>query len=190
METGVVHSVNGPVEAKYGNKYGICIDGQWYDFFTKYPFPNGVVAGATVEFIAAPSTGTYNPKITKIKATGAGASVPRATFSNPTPGLREAAVPTPVGRGGDREVAIMRQNAVTNANKFFENNMNNSGSLMPGYSIKDLLEVAEILTSYYKGELDPTTFGEDESLNTLETVVSKIRKTKAEANPEQSEEAA
>ena len=171
METGVIRSLNGPTDAKFGKKYSFNIDGQWYDYFTKYPLPAGVVAGAPVEYIAAPGSGGFNAKITKIKATGLAAPV----------GIRE----TPVGVGhsgpvgaSDRELAIMRQNAVTNANAFLNNNKTKwdaagDTSTPTNYTLKELLEVAEILTSYYRGEIDPTTFDQDESPQ--DALVAKIK---------------
>jgi hypothetical protein len=169
METGVIRSLNGPTEAKFGKKYSFNIDGQWYDMFTKYPLPAGVAQGAQVEYIAAPGSGGFNAKITKIKATGLA----------PSPGLRETPVGVSAPQGAsDRELAIMRQNAVTNANAFLNNNKIKYGddgvfSKDSNYTLKELLEVAEILTSYYRGEIDPTEFEKEDSPQ--EAIVAKIK---------------
>lgn len=132
--TGVI-SVLRESSARHGMRYSVNVDGAWYDQFAK-----AFVAkeGDTVELqVEEDPSGTYNPKIRRIRVLGSGAStVPGYT----PPG------PKVVPMKDDRNIQIMRQNAVTNANSFLQHNEES-------YGIQELIETAEVLVNWYTGEI-------------------------------------
>ena len=139
METATVTGIVSNIKespANYGkNRYSVCVDGQWYDQFAK-SFP--AREGDTVEmFTENDPTNSWNPKIVRVKRIDGGTAMPAT--STPT------AVKAPVGPS-DRELAIMRQNAATNANSMLQHNEES-------YSLQDLIETAEVLVAYYRGDL-------------------------------------
>lgn len=141
--SGTIERLNSS-ETRYGQKHSMCIDGSWFDYFTKFPLRVGTSEGAVIDFEYEPDDGRgYNPKIKKF------------TVSKPGTGPAPAASTAPakpaanVGRGEAtaRDLHIMRQNAATNANALLGNN---GGT----YTVQELLETAEVLVGYYTGEVD------------------------------------
>lgn len=147
-------------DTRFGKKYSMLIDSasgdRWLDFFTQYPLKAGVSVGAHISFTWDDPVGTFNPKMKNLKVLAAGSGAPVAVAPSTTPGAPPAAGPT------QKDLFIMRQNAVTNANTMMQHNSNarlyNKETPEVGYdgsyNVKELLEVAEILVSYYTGELD------------------------------------
>ena len=134
-----IERMNGPTEARFGKKYGFMMNGQWHDFFTKFPLAEGVGVGAVIE-VDVEANGTYAPKVKRLKVVTPAAPGAIAAHSS---SVGHAPV-------SDRELQIMRQNAMTNANAFLSYNATaGTGS----YTLEELLETATVLTSFYTGEI-------------------------------------
>ena len=136
-----IERMNGPTEARFGKKYGFMMNGQWHDFFTKFPLAEGVGVGAVIE-VDVEANGTYAPKVKRLKVVTPAAPGAIAAHSS---SVGHAPV-------SDRELQIMRQNAMTNANAFLHNNacLSDAPKL---YTLEELLETATVLTSFYTGEI-------------------------------------
>lgn len=156
METGkgVIERLNSS-ETRYGQKHSMCIDGNWFDYFTKYPLKAGCSEGAAIDFEFEKDDGRgYNPKIKKFTVVTPG--------SGPAPVVAPARPAANVGRGEAtaRDLHIMRQNAATNANALLGNNGK-------PYTVTELLETAEVLVGYYTGEVDVAKLVSMEADNAL-----------------------
>lgn len=132
--------VRGEVEAistKFG-KYGVLVNDLWYSTKPEWIDPKPQ-KGDVIEFDSGADGKRYLTKC-KIVSSGGG-SVSGGSVST------GGSAPAPVAGSITTNRSIVRQNAVTNANSFFDN----SGV---GYSMEDLLDTAREIEAYTSGDLD------------------------------------
>lgn len=151
---------SGVVEAMARSGKGMKIDGEWYSGFTAGVL-NGAKVGDNVSFTYTETTkeGTTYKNIKGSVSisdgpTASEASAPARTAGGSTGGWSKGGRSFPVGPL-DPERSIIRQNALTQANKMMENTGPESDDLA-GWSEHALMviAVARIFESYSAGDMD------------------------------------
>ena len=156
MTTGTVDKVIArTVNTRKGpmSVYDIIVDGTKYQWGFSNPTKVGITDGAEIDFTF--TTGAYGPKIepsaVSVKATGSGAAPVRATPTDAgaTTARSGRVFPVPATSG---EIAIIRQNALTNARELVtaypsKFNCDSDGEAM----VNAILEVARAFADYTSG---------------------------------------
>lgn len=143
-----VNTKKGPMSV-----YDILVDGTKYQWGFSNPTKAGITDGAEIDFVA--SATAYGPKIdpatVSVTATGTGATPVRATPADASgTSFRSGRVfPVPATSG---EIAIIRQNALTNARELVTSypalfGCDTSGDAM----IQKVLDVARTFADYTSG---------------------------------------
>lgn len=134
-------TINGVIEAKSNkfDKWSILVDGSWYS--TKYEIKGE--KGDTVSF-ETPEGKKYVNKLRVVS--GGGEATVTSIPKNTGGGYSKGVFPVPL-RDGSR--AIIRQNAVTNANTLLGNEKD-----LDAYDVESLIHVARQIEAYTTGDLD------------------------------------
>jgi len=140
--TGVHKMINGTVEAKSNkfDKHSILVDGNWYSS----KFEIKAERGDVVEFDNGGEGKKYCSKL-KVVSKGSGAPSGTAMSSGTAkPAYSRGAFPVPQLDGSR---AIIRQNAVTNANTFL-------GNAKGEHTVTDLIDLARKIEAYTSGDVE------------------------------------
>jgi len=133
--------INGVVEAKSNkyDKFSILVDDVWYSS----KFEIKAEKGDVVEF---DNGGAGKKWCSKLKVVSKGSGSPAAAVSSGTPAksFSRGAFPVPQLDGSR---AIIRQNAVTNANAFF-------GNQSMDYTSVELIDMARAIEAYTSGDIE------------------------------------
>lgn len=137
--------ITGIVEAKSNkfDKYSILVDGNWYSS----KFEIKAERGDTVEF---DSGGEGKKYCSKLKITAAGSGGGASASPRTTTSYSKGVFPVPLLDGSR---AIIRQNAVTNANAFFANNKGE-------YTVNELIDLAREIEAYTTGDVEASRVAE------------------------------
>ena len=138
--TGTIEAMSG--KSAYGT-YGILVDGTWYNS----KFPISANKGDEVEF---DNGGKKYVNKLKVVSAGAGGETAPKTTPRSTGGYSRGKFPV---AKDDGQIAIIRQNALTNACNLFTETME-VGTQIDDETVATIIGIARTFESYTSGDVD------------------------------------